>query len=64
MTTSSPRRLVGPWRRGAGIAQAAIFVGLPFVRVRGESALRFDVPTLQLHVFGATLWMDEFFVLL
>ncbi|HET8733709.1 MAG TPA: 4Fe-4S dicluster domain-containing protein, partial [Anaeromyxobacteraceae bacterium] len=47
-----------------GIAQAAIFVGLPFVRVRGESALRFDVPTLQLHVFGATLWMDEFFVLL
>lgn len=64
MTTSSPRRLIGPWRRGAGIVQAAVFVGLPFVRVRGESALRFDVPTLRLHVLGATLWMDEFFVVL
>jgi len=61
MTTSSR---IGPWRRGAGIAQAAIFLGLPFVTVRGESALRFDVPTLRLHLFGATLWMDEFFVLL
>ncbi len=61
MTTS---RKIGPWRRWAGIAQAAIFVGLPFVRIRGESALRFDVGSLQLHVLGATLWMDEFFVLL
>jgi len=61
MTTSSR---IGPWRRGAGIAQAAIFLGLPFVTLRGESALRFDVPTLRLHLFGATLWMDEFFVLL
>ncbi len=64
MTTSSPRRLIGPWRRRAGILQAAIFLGLPFLRVRGESALRFDVPTLRLHVLGATLWMDEFFVVL
>jgi cytochrome c oxidase accessory protein FixG len=61
MTTT---RRIGPWRRGAGIAQAAIFLGLPFVTVRGESALRFDVPTLRLHVLGATVWMDEFFVLL
>jgi cytochrome c oxidase accessory protein FixG len=61
MTTS---RRIGRWRRGAGIAQAAIFLGLPFVTLRGESALRFDVPTLRLHLFGATLWMDEFFVLL
>jgi len=61
MTTSSR---IGPWRQGAGIAQAAIFLGLPFVTLRGESALRFDVPTLRLHLFGATLWMDEFFVLL
>jgi len=61
MTTS---RRIGTWRRGAGIAQAAIFLCLPFLTVRGESALRFDVPTLRLHLFGATLWMDEFFVLL
>jgi len=61
MTTS---RRIGTWRRGAGIAQAAIFLFLPFLTVLGESALRFDVPTLRLHLFGATLWMDEFFVLL
>jgi len=61
MTTS---RRIGTWRRGAGVAQSAIFLGLPFLTVRGESALRFDVPTLRLHLFGVTLWMDEFFVLL
>jgi len=61
MTTTRP---IGPWRRGAGAAQAAAFAALPFVRIRGESALRFDVPTLRLHFFGATLWMGEFFVLL
>ncbi len=61
MTTSDR---IGRWRRAAGWAQAALFLGLPFLRVRGESALRFDVPTLRLHVLGATLFMDEFFVLL
>ena len=66
MTTSSPTttRRIGPWRRGAGIAQAAVFLGLPFLSIRGQSALRFDVPTLRLHLLGVTLWMDEFFVLL
>ncbi len=66
MTTSSPTttRRIGPARRWAGFVQAAVFLGLPFVTVRGESALRFDVPSLRLHVLGATLWMDEFFVVL
>ena len=66
MTTSSTAttRRIGPWRRWAGVAQAAIFLGLPFVTLRGESALRFDVGSLKLHVLGATLWMDEFFVVL
>lgn len=68
MTTSSgsgpTTRRIGPWRRWAGLAQAAIFLGLPFVTLRGESALRFDVDSLRLHFFGATLWMDEFFVVL
>jgi cytochrome c oxidase accessory protein FixG len=61
MTTTRP---IGPWRRWAGLAQSLLFVGLPFVRIRGESALRFDVPTLRLHLFGATLWMGELFVVL
>lgn len=52
------------WRRAAGAAQAALFLALPFLRVGGESAVRFDVPSLTLHAFGAALAMNEFFVLL
>jgi cytochrome c oxidase accessory protein FixG len=63
MTTTRSDRFGRP-RRAAGLVQAALFLGLPFVRVRGESALRFDVPTLRLHLLGATVFMDEFFVLL
>jgi len=62
--SSRPARRIRTWRRVAEWAQAALVLGLPFLRIRGESALRFDVPSLQLHAFGATIWMDEFFVVL
>jgi cytochrome c oxidase accessory protein FixG len=52
------------FRRAAGAAQAILFVGLPFVRVGGESALRFDVPTLTLHALGAAVGVGELFVTL
>jgi len=52
------------WRRGAGLAQAALVLGLPFVEVGGESALRFDVPSLRLHVLGASLALDELYPVL
>ena len=41
-------------------------MGLPFVRMGGESALRFDVPTLKLYFFGSVIWISEayFFLLL
>jgi cytochrome c oxidase accessory protein FixG len=52
------------WRRFAEISQAVVIIGLPFLRIKGESALRFDVPGLELHFFGITLWMDEFFIVL
>jgi cytochrome c oxidase accessory protein FixG len=52
------------YRRTAGVLQAILFVGLPFLRVGGESALRFDVPSLRLHVFGAAVAIDELFVTL
>jgi cytochrome c oxidase accessory protein FixG len=67
MTTErqpSSWRRIRPWRRAAEAAQALAVAGLPFLRCGGESALRFDVPTLRLHVFGATLWMDDLFVVL
>ncbi len=52
------------WRRVAGAAEAAVLLGLPFLRISGESALRFDVLSLRLHFFGAAIWMDEFFLVL
>jgi polyferredoxin len=57
-------RPIQSYRRAAGAAQALLFLGLPFLRLGGESALRFDVPTLTLHVLGASLAMNELFVLL
>lgn len=45
-------------------AQAALVLGIPFVSVNGQSALRFDVPSLTLFFFGAQIGMDEFFLVL
>jgi cytochrome c oxidase accessory protein FixG len=39
-------------------------LGIPFLRVGGESALRLDVPSLRLHFFGASLAADEMFPVL
>ena len=46
------------------ILQAILILGLPFVKIHGESAFRFDIPTLRLHVFGCTIWIQEFFIVL
>jgi len=56
--------MIQPWRRFAGIVQAVIIIGLPFLKINGESALRFDIPTLRLHFFGTSIWMEEFFIVL
>ncbi len=61
MTT---RRRFLRWRRIAGAAQALVALGLPFVSVGGESALRLDVPAGRLHAFGASFAIDEAFVVL
>jgi cytochrome c oxidase accessory protein FixG len=52
------------WRWIAAAAQAVVALGLPFVRVGGESALRLDVPAGKLHAFGASFAIDEAFVVL
>ncbi len=57
-------RTIGFWRRTAGAVQAALFLALPFLRVNGESALRLDIPGGRLHVLGASLAVDEAFVVL
>ncbi len=51
-------------RRVVEILQAVIVTGLPFLSINGESALRFDIPTLKLHLFGSVLWMREFYLIL
>lgn len=51
-------------RRAIEILQAVIVTGLPFVTINGESALRFDIATLKLHIFGSVLWMREFYLIL
>ncbi|HEX9242035.1 MAG TPA: 4Fe-4S dicluster domain-containing protein [Anaeromyxobacter sp.] len=60
MTTGRFQRL----RRIAGATQALVVLGLPFIRVGGESALRLDVPGGRLHALGASFAIDEAFVLL
>ncbi len=57
-------RRIQPWRRIAEAVQALLILGIPFVRINGESALRFDIASLRLHAFGVSLWMDEFFIVL
>jgi cytochrome c oxidase accessory protein FixG len=41
-----------------------ILVSLPYVQIHGESALRFDIPSLRLLFFGTSIWMADFFIIL
>lgn len=53
-----------PFRRLARVLQAILILVIPFLRIKGESALRFDVPSLTLHFFGTDILMNEFFIVL
>ncbi len=52
-------------RRIFALLQAVLMLGLPFMRISGESALRFDAPSLKLYFFGSVIWISEsyFFLL-
>jgi len=52
------------WRRAALAVQALLWLGLPFLEIGGESALRLDVPAGRLHAFGASFAIDEAIVVL
>jgi cytochrome c oxidase accessory protein FixG len=64
MTDVSASRPYHRARRAVGLFLLAAFLALPFLRMGGESVLRFDLPGQRLHVFGATVWMQDFFLLL
>jgi polyferredoxin len=55
---------IQPFRQNVGRLLAAIFFILPYIKIGGESAFRFDVPTLRFHVFGVELWMQDFILVL
>lgn len=57
-------RRIQPWRWMVKVLQALLILGIPFISVKDESALRFDIPSLTLHFFGARIGMDEFFLVL
>ncbi len=52
------------YRRAVELLQAIIIVGLPFIKIRGQSALRFDLKELKLHFFGTVVWIKEFYLVL
>jgi polyferredoxin len=51
-------------RRIVALLGGATVLLLPFLRIRGRSAARFDLPTLSLHFFGAVVPIDEFYLVL
>lgn len=57
-------RSIQAWRRLVRLLHAILLFGIPFLRINGQSALRFDIPSLRLYFFGYVLWMDEFFIVL
>lgn len=58
------QRLLGPWRRTLQWGLSLLLLGIPFVRMGGESLLRLDLPTLTLHVAGHALPIEELYLFL
>ena len=52
------------YRTVVEILQAMVIVGLPFVRINNQSALRFDIEELKLYFFGTVIWIKEFYLFL
>lgn len=52
------------YRRSVELLQALFLTGLPFVRINGESALRFDIGHLSLCFFGSLIRISEFYLIL
>ncbi len=51
-------------RRFSGAVLLLVLIGLPFLRIHGESAFRFDIPSLRLLFFGTEIWLADFFIIL
>ncbi|MBI5905308.1 MAG: 4Fe-4S binding protein [Deltaproteobacteria bacterium] len=51
-------------RRAVALLGGAATLLLPFLRIGGDSAFRFDIPTMRLLFFGSVLWIDQFHLVL
>ena len=47
----------------AMVALLGIYYGLPWVSWDGHQAILFDLPARKFHIFGLTLWPQDFFYL-
>jgi cytochrome c oxidase accessory protein FixG len=57
-------RLLGPWRRSVQWCISLLILLLPWGRIDGIGFLRVDIRSLSLHIFGATLRIEELYLLL
>ncbi len=56
--------LLGPWRTAFQWLTTSLVLGLPFLRIGGESALRIDLPNRILYCFGQVFRLEELYLLL
>lgn len=61
--TSAPF-LLGPWRTAFQWLTSSLVLGLPFLRIDGESALRLDLSERSLYCFGQVFRLEELYLLL
>jgi cytochrome c oxidase accessory protein FixG len=52
------------YRRTVEILQALLLTGLPFLKINGQSAFRFDIGELNLYFFGTVIRIGEFYLIL
>ncbi|WP_305042668.1 4Fe-4S dicluster domain-containing protein [Geoalkalibacter sp.] len=55
---------LGPWRRSFQWATSLLVLGIPFVRIGGDSLLRLDPPSLTLYLGGRALPIEELYLFL
>ena len=48
-------------RKRAGGRAAGLFYGVAWLQWNGQQALLFDLPARKFHIFGLTLWPQDFF---
>lgn len=52
------------YRRAVELLQALFLTALPFLKINGQSAFRFDIGELNLYFFGTVIRIGEFYLIL